>query len=120
ISAVFLYLVAQATDFQTIFLLALGSMVFFGPTLALSNSLSFHHLTDARKDYPVVRLWGTLGWIAAGFIVSIYLGAAWLKTWFGIQPIFNWPVDKTPFGHALYFGAAFSTVCGLYCFTLPN
>lgn len=115
LTGAFLYFVAQATTFWPIFLLALGSMVCFGPTLGLSNSLSFHHMTDARKDYPVVRLWGTLGWIAAGIIVSVWMGAAWLTKWFGVSAL-----EKHPPGHALYFGAGFAVLCGAYSLTLPN
>src|SRR5204862_8175760 len=54
-TAAFLYYVGQAVEFQSIFLLALGSMGCFGPTLALSNSLCFHNMADARRDFPVVR-----------------------------------------------------------------
>ena len=44
------------------------------PTLALSNSLSFHQMRDPGDEFPRVRPWGTLGWIAAGYVVS-YLDA---------------------------------------------
>ena len=35
-----------------------ASMIAFGPTLGLANSLSFHHLKNGAKDFPVVRVWG--------------------------------------------------------------
>ncbi len=114
LTGIFLYLTADATSFNAIFACALCAMVCFGPTLALSNAMAFHHLPDARKDFPVVRLWGTIGWIAAGFVMSLWMGAEWLTKWFNVTGL-----TQNPPRHALYFGAGYAVVCGLYCLTLP-
>ena len=37
------------------------------PTLSLTNSICFHHLRDAQKEFGRVRLWGTIGWVAASW-----------------------------------------------------
>ncbi len=42
----------------------------FIPTFALSTALVFHHVVDRAKDYSRIRVWGTIGWILAGVLVS--------------------------------------------------
>jgi nucleoside transporter len=43
------------------------------PTIALSNSLAFHNISDQEKEFPRVRVWGTIGWIIAGLFISYVL-----------------------------------------------
>ena len=45
----------------------------YSPTLALTNSLSFHHLADRDRDFGKIRLWGTIGWIAVGIGIGQWL-----------------------------------------------
>ncbi len=45
----------------------------YAPTLALTNSLAFHHLTDRDREFGKVRVWGTIGWIAAGIGMGQWL-----------------------------------------------
>jgi nucleoside transporter len=66
-------------SFWPFFWLMLVYQVVYVPTLSLTNSMCFHHAGDA-KDFGRVRLWGTVGWIAASwpfvFILEGKVGAA--------------------------------------------
>src|ERR1700733_13841119 len=70
------------------------------PTIALSNSIAFNQMSDPGKQFPWIRVFGTLGWIVAGLLIG------------------NLAIEKTstPF----FIGAAASLALGLISFILPN
>ena len=71
-----LLLIASAymTTFWPIFILLFVYCNLYMPTMALSNSISFRSLGEANQHYfPSIRLWGTIGWIAAGLSFEAYL-----------------------------------------------
>src|ERR1051326_5222132 len=78
------------------------------PTLGLSSSLGFHHIPDQEKDFPKIRVWGTIGWIIAGLFVS-----------FGLRYFVN---GAKPEETALPIDAAgvASLILAAYSFTLPH
>ncbi|MGQ0715531.1 MAG: MFS transporter, partial [Gemmatimonadaceae bacterium] len=78
------------------------------PTIALSNSLAFHNIADQEKQFPRIRVWGTIGWIVAGLFISFGLGA--FVT--GLRP------EQTAL--PLYTAAVGSLVLAAFSFTLPH
>jgi len=70
LGAALLLLASTQTSFGSFYAAVLGYTLCFMPTLALSNSLSFNHIANTAKDFPRVRVLGTIGWIAAGILIG--------------------------------------------------
>ncbi len=64
---------ASVEDYNTFFWFTLVYSLIYSPTLALTNSLSFHHIPDRDRDFGRIRLWGTIGWIVAGIGIGQWL-----------------------------------------------
>ncbi len=81
-------------------LMFFGHMLCFYPTLALTNSLAMHNLRNSEKEFPYVRVFGTIGWIAAGIALTLL----------------KW--DNAI--HMFYLAGVAALVLGVYSFTLPH
>ncbi len=108
LGAVLMYLLYQATDFTVFFPYLLAYMIMYMSTLALVNSVSFNQMTDPGKEFAFVRVFGTLGWIAAGLLIS-YL---------------NWDsetgISEGILRNTFLMAAISSAVLGIFSFTLPK
>jgi nucleoside transporter len=83
---------AALTDpgFLAFFGLMLVHTLFYVPTISITNSIAFANLTDAQREFGPVRLWGTIGWIAASW-PFVFLLVDWAKVpAFGTVGITDW------------------------------
>jgi nucleoside transporter len=83
-------------------------MIAYMPTLALVNSISFRQLTDPSRQFSFVRVWGTIGWIVAGLVISF---------------VFHWDsqdaVAQGALRNTFAMCAVMSLLLGVYSLTLP-
>ncbi|RZL05192.1 MAG: MFS transporter [Pedobacter sp.] len=111
VGALLMYQMYNASDITVFYPYVLGYMILFMPTLALVNSVSFNQMKDPEKDFSSIRIWGTIGWIAAGLLISYYFhwdskestSAGMLKNTFlmagitsAILGVFSFMLPKTP------------------------
>ncbi|MET3113214.1 nucleoside transporter [Pedobacter sp. CG_S7] len=68
--AIVLYYLSTVKEFNDFWWLVLVYTLLYMPTMALANSISFHQIKDGGKDFPLIRVFGTVGWIAAGLLIG--------------------------------------------------
>jgi nucleoside transporter len=95
-----LWFASAQHSFGSFYVVLLGYTLCYMPTLALTNSLSFHHMADPAAEFPRVRVLGTIGWIVAGLVIG-RLG-----------------LEST--AAPLRLAAAASALMGLYALFLPH
>lgn len=93
-------LIPQLTTFGSVYATLILYCTLYAPTLALGNSLSMTHLADAKKDFPFVKIFSAVGWIAGGVVLSQLKG------------------EQSSLQH--YLAGGTSLVFGLFALTLPH
>lgn len=95
-----LFLATEIENPNVFYWVILGYSLLYMPTIALSNSIAFHQMSDPGKQFPWIRVFGTIGWIVAGLMISA-LG-----------------VEESPF--TFHMAAMASVALGLFSFILPH
>lgn len=98
--ALLLFFLTNITDYTTFYIVMLLYCLTFAPTIALTSSISMRQMTNPEKEFPPIRVLGTIAWIAVTNLVG-YMG---------------WGDKNTIF----YVSMITSAVMGLYAFSLPN
>jgi nucleoside transporter len=95
-----LFLSTRISDNTVFYWVILLYSLLYMPTIALSNSIAFQQMTDPGKQFPWIRVFGTIGWILAGLLIG-FSG-----------------IEKTP--ATFYMATIASAVLGMISFILPN
>ncbi len=98
--AAVLFLATKITGNAAFYWIILFYSLLYMPTIALTNSVAFNQMTDPGKQFPWIRVFGTIGWIVAGTLVG------------GLG------IEKT--AGTFHIAAAASLLLGLFSFVLPN
>lgn len=70
VGAVLLYFATQIQDNTAFYWIILFYSLLYMPTIALSNSIAFHQMSDPGRMFPWIRVFGTIGWIVAGLMIT--------------------------------------------------
>ncbi|HSB91714.1 MAG TPA: nucleoside permease [Flavitalea sp.] len=100
LGAVLLFIATMIQDNTIFYIVILLYSLLYMPTIALSNSIAFAQMTDPGKQFPWVRVFGTVGWIVAGFLIGTLA------------------IEKT--SNTFVMAAGVSAILGLLSFALPN
>ncbi len=101
--AALLYYLYSAGNFENFYPVLLVYMIIYMPSLALVNAISFKQMTSPEKEFSLIRVWGTIGWIAAGLLIG----------WLALE-------QKKLLQQTYLIACGISVVLGLYSFFLPH
>jgi len=123
-----LFYVPSVNDPNTLYYVIFGAMICYMPTISLSNSIAYNILKnnkyDVVKDFPPIRVWGTIGFIVAMWFTNIFSSEnppQFIKeVGLGIGNLIAGIFGTTISANQFYFASFFAIILGLYSFTLPK
>ncbi|MHC4990928.1 MAG: MFS transporter [Planctomycetota bacterium] len=118
LGAVLVWFLATVASFETFLALSLLYGLIYAPTLALTNSLAFHHLEDRDRDFGPIRLWGTIGWIVVGIGVGQLLLLAHTPADATVEAVAA--AQDAGRADAFRLSAILGVAMGIYCLSLPH
>ena len=104
-----LYLMSITEDFSVFYPYVFVYMLLYMPTLALVNSVSFNQMKDTTSEFPLIRTYGTVGWIVSGLVISFVFG------WDAQDSIADGALSNT-----FLMVAMASLMLGFFSFSLPK
>lgn len=122
VGGVIQWIVSYQSTFAAWLILSVLYSICYQPTVALTNSLTFAHLKDGDRGFPLIRVWGTVGWIVASWVFPMI----WLQTNVSFQalpPFFvgTEVADATArLVDAMKFSGAVSIAYAFFCLLLPH
>jgi nucleoside transporter len=109
IGAILMYQMYNADNISVFYPYVLVYMILYMPTIALVNSVSFNQMKDPEKEFSNIRVFGTIGWIVAGLLISF---------------LFHWDTEENTskglLKNTFLMASVASLVLGLFSFTLPK
>ncbi|MFB3789270.1 MAG: MFS transporter [bacterium] len=123
-----LFLATLSTSAAMWWTLFIYSMI-YAPTLALSNSICFYHMSDKTQEFGAIRVWGSIGWIVAGLIMTFIWTSVYPypAEWAALKDVADEAVRQAQ--QAEYLRAESwlfimpgiaSLIFGVFCFFLPH
>jgi nucleoside transporter len=122
VGGVIQFLLAQMQTYEQWLWLSVAYSIVYMPTIAISNGLAFAHLREPDREFPPIRLWGTIGWIAVSWVFPM----VWLQTKLQVQPLPPFLVGQelpdavSRMADAMRFSGILGVAYGLYCLMLPH
>jgi nucleoside transporter len=109
VGAILMYQMYNAGNIGVFYPYVLAYMILYMPTIALVNSVSFKQMKDPEKEFSNIRVFGTIGWIVAGLLISF---------------LFHWDTEENTakglLKNTFLMSSIASLALGLFSFTLPK
>ncbi|MHC4832479.1 MAG: MFS transporter [Planctomycetota bacterium] len=118
LGAVIVWMLGTVETYESFLWLSFLYGFVYAPTIALTNSLAFAHIEDRDRDFGPIRLWGTIGWIAAGIAVGQVLLR--LHSPAGADAAELMAAQNAGRGFAFQLSAVLGVAMAIYCLTLPH